>query len=276
MNRHDTLELIVRQAHRGDLNFPTHMSASIRLQQTLGDPDCHLDKVAELVIAEPLVAARLVAIANSVAFTRFGGKISNVRAAVTQLGLKTLRSVVAAVFLRQVGTAIANPAIRLRAESLWQHCAEVAALARVLARELSAVDPETALFAGVVHEIGSFYLLARAEEFPVLVEPCGTDEDVAALGQVSAAILHALKVPKTVVEAVSPLPVVDSFDSALTLGQVVTLANDFAEIRSPLESPFQPSTLSFGNGIQIRCKDVASLLQVAAVEIAATRDALLA
>lgn len=276
MNRQDTLELIARQASRGDLNFPTHMSATVRLQQMLGDPDCHLDKVAELAVAEPLVAARLVAIANSVAFTRFGGKITNVRAAVSQLGLKTLRTVVAAVFLRQVGGAIANPAIRMRADALWQHCAEVAALARALARELSVVDPETALFAGVVHEIGGFFLLSRAEAYPILLEANGGPDDAVILGRMSADILHALKVPKAVADAISALPGVDASDAELGLGQIVALANDLAEIRSPLEAPFRPNALSRDGGAQIAGKDVGAILLEAGAEIAATRDALLA
>lgn len=275
MNRLETLELISRQASRGDLNFPTHMSATIRLQQMLGDPDCHLDKVAELVIAEPLVAARLVAIANSVAFTRFGGKISNVRAAVSQLGLKTLRTVVAAVFLRQVGGAIANPALRLRAEALWQHSADVAALARALAREISSADPETALFAGVVHEIGGFYLLSRAVDFPALVEP-GDDAEVALRSQMSADILHALKVPKAVVDAVSGPRATHALDSTLGLGETVTLANELAEVRSPLEPPFREIRVTRDGGLLVAGKDVAAILGDVAADIAATRDALLA
>lgn len=276
MNRQYALDLIVKQATRSDLIFPTHMSASVRLQQMLGDPDCHLDEVARLAIAEPLIAARLVAIANSVAFTRFGGKVNNVRAAIAQLGLKTLRSVVAAIFLRQVGSVIANPAIRSRTDALWRHSADVATLAWALARELKAVDPETALFAGVVHEIGGFFLLSRAEEFPILLELGDSDGEAAALGELNASVLRALKVPKTVVEAISILPsITESSDLRSGLGEIVALANDWEECRSPLEPPFRQGIRARGNGI-VAGKKVADILQSATFEITSMRDALLA
>jgi hypothetical protein len=31
---------------------------------------------------------------------------------------------------------------------------------------VTGVNEDTALFAGIVHEVGGFYLLSRAEEFP--------------------------------------------------------------------------------------------------------------
>jgi hypothetical protein len=41
MNRLDAFKSIAAQASRGELTFPTSVTASIKLQQALGDPDCH-------------------------------------------------------------------------------------------------------------------------------------------------------------------------------------------------------------------------------------------
>ena len=181
--------------------FPTNLAASLNLQQALDDPDCHLEAAAELVLAEPLIAARLVAIANSVAYTRFGGKVSNVRSAVTLLGFGTLRSLVAAIVVRQFAGAMADASLLRKAEVLWQHCANVAALAKVIAREFAGVDPETAMFAGIVHEISGFYLLCRAEEFPELLPGAADEAGREASRLLSHAVLQVLKVPKPVASA---------------------------------------------------------------------------
>lgn len=109
MDRNQALQHIVRQARAGELIFPTRMAATLRLQRLLGDPDCHLDQVADMALAEPLVAARLVAIANSVAYTRFGGHVSNVRKAVGLLGFKPLRALVAVIVVRQLAEEIKDP-----------------------------------------------------------------------------------------------------------------------------------------------------------------------
>jgi HD-like signal output (HDOD) protein len=116
---------------------------------------------ARLVQAEPLLAARTVAIANSAAYNRSGNDVTNVRAAVQRVGFRTLGALAApsscASWQRDHRSRL-----RAKADQLWQHSAHVAALAQVIARRVSFVDPETAMFAGIVHEVGGFYLLSRA------------------------------------------------------------------------------------------------------------------
>lgn len=64
MNRLDAFRHIAAQADQGDLAFPTNVQASLRLQQTLNDPDCHVDAAARLIQSDPLLSARAVALAN--------------------------------------------------------------------------------------------------------------------------------------------------------------------------------------------------------------------
>lgn len=234
MDRHQALKIIVGQASRGELIFPTNLAASLKLQYALDDPDCHLEAATELVLAEPLIAARLVAIGNSVAYTRFGGKVNNVRSAVSLLGFKTLRSLVAAIVVRQFGCAISDASIRGKAELLWQHSAHVAALAKVIARQVTDVDPETAMFAGIVHEIGGFYLLSRAEEFPALLEGGPDESSTEDTLFLAHSVLQILKVPKPVASAVESLCAAVSNSPPADLGDILALANDLAEVPSPL------------------------------------------
>jgi HD-like signal output (HDOD) protein len=87
------------------------------LQQALADPDCHIEAAAKLVQADPLLAARTVAIANSVAFNRSGNEITSVRNAVQRLGVRTLQSVVASLIVRQLGSTITDPLLQARPTS---------------------------------------------------------------------------------------------------------------------------------------------------------------
>ena len=61
MDRLDALKSIAAQAGRGELAFPTHVNATLKLQRALSDPDCHVEEAARLVQTEPLLAARTVA-----------------------------------------------------------------------------------------------------------------------------------------------------------------------------------------------------------------------
>ncbi|HEY4072640.1 MAG TPA: HDOD domain-containing protein [Herbaspirillum sp.] len=238
MDKLDAFRNIATQAGRGELVFPTNVDASIKLQQALEDPDCHLEAAAKMVLLEPLVAARAVAIANSVAYNRSGAEIASVRAAVMRLGFRTLHSLIAAVMVRQMTGKITNPALKAKSARLWEHTAHVAALSQVLAKRLTRIDPETAMFAGIVHEVGGFYLLSRAEEFPGLLE--GDSEDWAEYGEkvIGRGVLKKLAVPETVMSAVELLWTGVGVQPPATLGDILFLAN----MLSPVPSPLHPET----------------------------------
>lgn len=242
MNRLEAFRSIAVQAGRGELVFPTNVNASIKLQQALNDPNCHLEAAAKLVMAEPLLSARTVAIANSAAYNRSGGEINNVRTAVMRLGFKTLNAITTAVIVRQLGRNISDSEMRVKAAQLWEHTANVAALSHVIALKLTRLDPDTAMFAGIVHEVGGFYLLSRTDEFPGLLD--GNVEDWAEYGEkmIGRAVLKKLGVPEAVVQAVESLWHGIRVLPPETLGDVLLLAKEL----SPVPSPFQKSLLEAG------------------------------
>jgi HD-like signal output (HDOD) protein len=254
MDRLEALQTIAGQAMRGELVFPTNVDATLRLQRALLDPGCHAEDAARLVQAEPLLAARTVAIANSVAYKRSGEDVTNVRAAVQRVGFGTLGALATAVIVRQLAGEIADPLLRASAGQLWRHCAHVAALAQVIARRVSHVDPETALFAGIVHEVGGFYLLSRAGEFPGLIE--GGAEDWIAHGEVAIGrgVLNKLAVPAPVMEAIEAMWQGMRVLPPVTLGDTLLLANDLSPVSSPLHerpgatSPQAAATIDFATG----------------------------
>ena len=234
MDRIDALKTIAAQAGRGDLHFPTHVHATLKLQRALGEPDCHLDDAARLVQTEPLLAARTVAIANSAAYNRFGNDVTNVKAAVQRVGFRTLGALAAAVIVRQLAGEIRDPAVRAKADQLWLHSTHVAALSQVIARRVSFVDPETAMFAGIVHEVGGFYLLSRAAEFPGLLD--GDPDEWIEHGEtaIGRGVLLKLGVPAPVMGAIEALWNGMRALPPETLGDTLLLANDLSPVASPL------------------------------------------
>lgn len=234
MDRLEAFRSIAAQATRGEMIFPTNVNASLKIQQALNDPDCHMELAARLVMSEPLLAARTVAIANSVAYNRTGSEITNVRAAVMRLGFRTLQLLVAAIVVRQIGSAISDPLLRAKANQLWEHTAHVAALAHVIARKITHLDPETAMFAGIVHEVGGFYLLSRAHAYPGLLD--GEPEAWAEYGEkiIGRGVLKKLDVPEPVSEAVESLWYGYRAMPPATLGDTLIMANDLSPVASPL------------------------------------------
>lgn len=227
---------IVAEAGRGQLVFPTSVNAALQLQLALADPDCHLEDAIRKVLAEPLLAARAVALANSAVFSRQGGPaVTSARSAVMRLGYRNLYALAAAMVVRQFGSRIRDAQLRWQAEQLWRHSAHVAALSYVLARELAQVDPDTALFAGIMHEVGGFYLLARADDMPGLLDQ-GFERLGAVHEIVTRELMKKLLVPEQVGAAVAALRGGAISIPPCGLRDTLLLAKRLAPQRSPLQA----------------------------------------
>lgn len=234
MDRLDAFNAIAAQANRGELTFPANVNATLRLQQALNDPDCHSEQAAKLIQANPLLAARSVAIANSAAYNRTDNPITSVRAAVQRLGVRTLQSLVAALIVRQIGSAITDPGLRQKVDQLWEHTAHVAALAQVIARRVTRVDADTALFAGIMHEVAGFYMLSCVGEYPQVMD--GEPEDWIDHGEIAIGrgVMARLDVPEAVVAAIETMWGGLCALPPDTLGDTLLLANELSPVPSPL------------------------------------------
>jgi hypothetical protein len=237
MDSREALQQLAAEAASGELIFPTHTYAALRVRLTLDDPNVHADTVARVVQAEPLLAARVVAIANSVAFNRTGVTIADVRSAVLRLGTNLVRALATAVIMRQLTEAPMEPQYQALAARLWDHTVHVAALAYVLARRISNSNPDVAMFAAIVHEVGGFYMLSRAGAYPVFndgeIDPAW---NAGGEMEVGSAVLLALSIPEEVANAVRGLWHGDFVLPATSLTDTLYLANCLTPIANPLQS----------------------------------------
>jgi HD-like signal output (HDOD) protein len=228
------LDSIAADAARGEIVFPTHAEMALRVRRAVDDPDCSLDHLARLIQAEPLLAARVVGIANSVTYNRSGKAIADVRNAVARIGFKTIRALATAVVVRQMEDMPKAPAHRQLAIRLWEHTAQVASLAYVIAKRVTHQDPDTAFFAGIVHEVGAFYLISRAGDFPGLLDQQIPDWDGEREARIGRAVLTVLGVPEAVVAAIEALWEGYLAMPPETLGDTLLLADQLATVESPL------------------------------------------
>lgn len=88
-------------------------------------------------------------------------------------------------------------------DRLWQEARSVGALAYVLAESATRLEPEEALLAGLLHNIGAIPVLVHAEHHPALVaSPAALERALAELqSDIGAAILDHWHFPAAFVEA---------------------------------------------------------------------------
>lgn len=277
MDKRAIYDTLVARIAKGELAFPTSAQVALKVRQTLDDPDCHVDAAARLIQAEPLLAARVVAIANSVVYNRSGHEITDVKTSITRLGFRTVRALAMALVTRQMaGTSLA-PAHQQMADQLWQHTTHVASLAQIIARRVTHQDPEAALFAGIIHEVGGFYLISCAKEFPDLLENDFSDWLEYGEAEVGRAVLKVLGVPDSVETAIETY-----WDGFLamppaSLADTLLLAEDLAPVPSPLHhipSLEQSDTRVADLEMVIGEDTLSSILQESADEVQSLTDAL--
>lgn len=228
------LKAIADDAACGDMVFTSNAELASRVRRALDDTDCSIDQLSKLVSAEPILAARVVGIANSAAYNHSGRPITDINRAISLIGFSNLRALATAVVVRQMEGMSQTPEHRALAKKLWEHTAHVAALARLIAKRVTHQNPDAAFFAGIVHEVGGFYLISRAAEFPGLLE--GDFEAWYGRGEakVGRAVLAMLGAPENILAAMEILWAGYLSMPPESLGDTLLLAEQLSPVESPL------------------------------------------
>jgi HD-like signal output (HDOD) protein len=276
MDVRSALDAIAADAARGDIIFPTHTEIALRVQRLLDDPDCAIDKLGKLISAEPVLATRVLSIANSIAYNPGGRAITDLKSGISRLGFAALRALAASIIVRQMKEMSKAEEHRTLAARLWEHTAHVASLARVIARRVTRQNPDAAFFAGIVHEVGNFYLISRASAFPGLLTSdleIWHGEGEASVGR---AVLRALEVPAHILDAMEPLWSGFLAMPPASLGDTLLLADQLSPIESPIDTLAGMSRKGMEVELEVLIDDetLSSILAESAEEVASLSAAL--
>lgn len=200
--RFQMLEDIAREL-AGVVVFPTSFDTTMRLRKELQNPDLPTARIASIVGLEPLVATKLMHMANSVLYSPDGTPARDLRSAISRLGIELVRTTSLAIAMSQLLRSRDMASFNEITQALWDHSLKTAAAARILARTHTRINPDEALLAGLVHDLGAFYMLYRAAQYPELR---GNPQAVRALmvewhESIGVTLLHALGMSEDIVEA---------------------------------------------------------------------------
>lgn len=225
--RFQMLEDIAKELS-GEVVFPTHFDAVLRLRKVLQDPNETISGIANAVSMEPLISAKLLNLANSVAFNPQGMQVIDLKSAVTRLGINAMRATALSIVMTQLLRAKGMASFSDLTHKLWEHSIRTAAAARVLARKFPRFNADEAMLAGLVHDLGAFYMLYRATQYEELRERPDTVRYLIVQWHESIGIslLGALGLPDEIVNATDEHDRLRPPPAPLrTLGDLVYVAN---------------------------------------------------
>ncbi len=148
------------------IQLPILPDIAIRVKNALDKPNVSFTTIAKLIQSDAAIAARVLRVANSVAY-KSKQPVDNLVDAISRIGYAGTSNVINSLTLVQLFQTRSSH-LRKKMNELWAHSIKVAAISHVLASLTPSLDPNTALFAGLVHDIGVVPILTYAEKFPEL------------------------------------------------------------------------------------------------------------
>jgi HD-like signal output (HDOD) protein len=148
--------------------LPTLPTLALEALLVINDAGSSAADLEKIISKDAALTARLIRFANSPLYRGAHG-VSSIKLAITRIGFQRVKNAVYAVSMKEVFRTPIK-IIEQRMERLWAHSVKVGAHAAMLAKKQRNLDPDTALVAGLVHDIGYIPLLIKAGEYEKLIE----------------------------------------------------------------------------------------------------------
>lgn len=272
------VKALAAELSQGHVELPSVPDIVIKLQKTLSDENVSNDVVVRVVGSEPMLAGKLMNMANSAALNTSGRKIADLRMAVARVGFNIVRSAALSFAVEQLKKSAEFKHLEGPLDVLWKNSVQIAALSHVIARRFSSLNGDTALLAGLMHNVGRIYILTRASKHPSLVADQLTYQSIVRdwHTNVSKALLENWKVAEEIVEAVASHEDMDREQRGpVTLTDVLALATLVERNRVGGDLHSADESLVKGlRRLQLQLQDCASVIDESAEEIAALKSAL--
>jgi HD-like signal output (HDOD) protein len=221
-----------------ELSFPTCVDASRRVLKAVENPDVDFAMLARIIVAEPLLAAKVIRLANSVALNRTNRPVRDVRQAVLRVGTDLTKALAVVLMMDQLRQASRHSGCQDLSRHLWEHSIHTAALSFVLARKLTSLNADEVMFAALVGDLGRFYLLSLIADYPALLEDSSvlaqTINDLAS--QATTLVLAKLRLPDSVAATLIDSRHGSAAMPPATAGDILYIAAAVSPHRDPFDA----------------------------------------
>ena len=217
---------LAQEVSKGRVELPSFPDVAVRVRKVLADEHVSNEQIARVVGSDAGLAARLLTLANSVALNRSGRSVADLKTAVNRIGHNNVRTAAVSFAIAQLRRAGELKHISKELEQLWTEATMVAALSYALASRAPNVNADEAMLAGLLHNVGKIYVLARAHRHDSLFK------DPVAIAQVlrdwhanvGKAIVENWGFPAHIAEAIAEHENIDRSVGTADVTDVLTVA----------------------------------------------------
>jgi HD-like signal output (HDOD) protein len=162
---HAAIAELSADINNNKLELPSPPDIIVKVRALAHDENSSGEDFANLVKHDPNISGRIIKIANSALFgTRF--HVSSVQSAIARLGFSKIQNLITGLVIAQNFINVKTRGLESYFDKIWQQSNMVSAICYVLASQKTDIDPEQALLAGMVHNIGVLPIMLRLNKIP--------------------------------------------------------------------------------------------------------------
>lgn len=216
---------LAQEVSSGKVELPSFPDVAVRVRKVLADEQVSNEQIARIVGSDAGLAARVLTLANSAALNRTGRPVGDLKTAINRIGHNNVRTAAVAFAIAQLRRASELRNIAPQLERVWQEATLVAALSYSIASSCQ-LNSDESMLAGLLHNVGKLYILARANRHGALFR------EPAALAQVmrdwhanvGKAIVENWGFPEHIAEAIGEHENIDRTVGQADVTDVLTVA----------------------------------------------------
>jgi len=216
MRSQQVLQHLCKAVETDQIKLPTLPEVALKIRQSVEKGDHSAADIADLLIQDTSLSARLLQLANSPLY-RARSEIDSLQMAVTRLGIRIVKDLVVMLAIKQAFKS-SDKEIETQFRKIWQTSIDIAAACQVLASTQSELNPEQAILAGLIHNIGALPVIELKNRQPSLFTDNESLTDICheIQGPLGEKILNFWNFPQTLIDVVCQW---NNFHRALT-GQI--------------------------------------------------------
>jgi len=183
----------------GELKLASLPELAIRVRKAVQNANKTSHDIATIIQSDPAITGQLIKISNSPLY-RTDSVINDCQTAIARIGLENTRDIVTTLTIKQLFRPTSK-IVAKRMSALWKHSTHVAAISAIIAEMVPSMNPDRALLAGLIHDIGILAILSYVEQFPALISNQAVlNETIEHLrGQMGALVLRHWAMPSDLV-----------------------------------------------------------------------------
>ena len=159
---------IFRDLEAGKLDLPALPDLATKIRDTLRDTQTPIEDVTRILSADTSLTAYIIKIANSPIYVGVE-KCQDVQSAIIRLGYSGTRNIAMTYLMRSLFRPKLTK-LRPIMTDLWNDVSKLAAFSSVLAERCTHFDPDKALTAAMLQDIGALPLIQKLSRYPQVFE----------------------------------------------------------------------------------------------------------